>query len=43
MSVQAPGERLAADLAAIGATMAAEWMKAAGAEGAAIIAAFEAR
>ncbi len=42
MSVQAPGERLAADLAAIGATMAAEWAKAAGAEGAAIIAAFEA-
>lgn len=42
MSVKAPGERLAADLAAIGATMAAEWAEAAGAEDAAIIAAFNA-
>ena len=42
MSVQAPGERLAADLAEVGATMAAEWSAAAGADGAAIIAAFEA-
>ena len=42
MSVKAPGERLAADLAAIGATMAAEWAEAAGAQGAAIIAAFKA-
>lgn len=40
MSVQMPGERLAADLAKIGATMSAEWAKAAGAEGAAIIKAF---
>ena len=41
MSVKAPGERLAADLAAIGATMAAEWTEAAGAQGADIIAAFK--
>ena len=40
MSVQRPGKRLAADLAKIGATMSAEWTKAAGAEGAAIIKAF---
>ena len=40
MSVQKPGKRLAADLAKIGATMSAEWTKAAGAEGAAIIKAF---
>ncbi len=40
MSVQRPGKRLAADLAKIGATMSAEWIKAAGAEGAAIIKAF---
>ena len=31
MSVLAPGERLAADLAEIGATMSAEWSAAAGA------------
>ena len=42
MSVQAPGERLAADLAASGAIMAAEWSAAAGADGAAIMTAFEA-
>ena len=42
MSVQVPGQRLAAELADIGATMAAEWSAAAGADGAAIIAAFEA-
>ena len=42
MSVQAPGASLAAELADIGATMAAEWSAAAGADGAAIIAAFEA-
>ena len=42
ISVQAPGARLAAELADIGATMAAEWSAAAGADGAAIIAAFEA-
>ena len=41
MSVEAPGERLATDLAEIGATMASEWAAAAGADGAAIIAAFE--
>ena len=41
MTVQAAGERLAEDLAVIGATMAAEWSAAAGADGAAIIAAFE--
>lgn len=40
MSVQKPGERLAADLKKIGETMSAEWTKAAGAEGAAIIKAF---
>ena len=40
MSVQRPGKRLAADLAKIGAAMSAEWSKAAGAEGAAIIKAF---
>lgn len=40
MSVQKPGERLAADLAKIGEIMSAEWTKAAGAEGAAIIKAF---
>ena len=40
MSVQKPGERLAADLAKIGETMSAEWIKAAGAEGAAIIKAY---
>ena len=40
MSVQRPGKRLAADLAKIGAAMSAEWSKAAGAEGAAIIKVF---
>ncbi len=40
MSVQKPGKRLAADLAKIGETMSAEWTKAAGAGGAAIIKAF---
>ena len=42
MSVQPPGARLAADLAAIGATMSAEWSAAAGADGEAIIDAFKA-
>ena len=42
MSVLAPGERLAADLAEIGATMSAGWSAAAGADGAAIIDAFKA-
>ena len=42
MSVLAPGERLAADLAEIGATMSAERSAAAGADGAAIIDAFKA-
>ena len=41
MSVQVPGATLAGELAEIGATMAAEWAAAAGADGAAIIAAFE--
>ena len=41
-TVQAPGDKLAGELAAIGATMAAEWSAAAGAEGTAIMAAFEA-
>ena len=41
MSVQAPGATLAGELADIGAIMAAEWAAAAGADGAAIIAAFE--
>ncbi len=40
MSVQRPGKRLAADLEKIGEIMSAEWTKAAGAEGAAIINAF---
>ena len=40
MSVQRPDERLAADLSKIGETMSAEWTKAAGAGGAAIIKAF---
>ena len=42
MTVEVPGARLAAELSDIGAAMAAEWAAAAGAEGAAIIAAFEA-
>ena len=42
MSVQPPGARLAADLAAIGATMSAEWSAASGADGEAIIDAFKA-
>lgn len=40
MRVKKPGKRLAADLAKIGGIMSAEWTKAAGAEGAAIIKAF---
>lgn len=40
MSVQKPGKRLAADLKKIGEIMSAEWARAAGAEGAAIIKAF---
>ena len=43
MSVHAPGDRLAADLAAIGSVMVSEWIDAAGTDGAAIVAAFEAR
>ena len=42
MSVLAPGERLTADLAEIGAAMSAEWSAAAGASGAAKIDAFKA-
>ena len=42
ISLLAPGERLAGDLAEIGATMSAEWSAAAGATGAAIINAFKA-
>lgn len=42
MSVQAPGDQLSADLAEIGATMAAEWAEAAGAEGAAVVDAYKA-
>ena len=42
LTVQAPGDKLAGELAAIGATMAAEWSAAAGADGAAIMATFEA-
>ena len=42
MSIQVPGDRLAADLATIGSVMVSEWIDAAGTEGAAIIAAFEA-
>lgn len=41
MVVAPPGEQLSADLAEIGATMAAEWAEAAGEEGAAIVAAFQ--
>ena len=43
MSVLPPGETLAAELVEIGATMSAEWTKAAGADGAAIIDAFKAQ
>jgi hypothetical protein len=43
MTVQPPGEQLAADLVAIGATMSAEWAEAAGADGAAIIDAYKAQ
>jgi TRAP-type C4-dicarboxylate transport system substrate-binding protein len=43
MTVSAPGEKLSADLAVIGETMAAEWSAEAGAEGAAIIEAFKAQ
>ena len=42
MTVEAPGEQLAADLAEIGAVMAAEWSEAAGEGGAAILDAFAA-
>ena len=42
LTVQTPGDKLAGELAAIGATMAAEWSAAAGADGAAIMGAFEA-
>ena len=42
MTVEAPGEQLAADLAEIGAVMSAEWSEAAGDEGAAILQAFAA-
>ena len=42
MRVRAPGERLAGELAEIGAVMSGEWSEAAGAEGAALIGAFEA-
>ena len=41
MIVRAPGEQLAADLAAIGATMSAEWSALAGPDAAAILEAFE--
>ena len=42
MTVGAPGEQLKADLDTIGATMAAEWAQAAGADGAALVEAFKA-
>ncbi len=41
MTVGAPGDQLKADLQEIGATMAAEWAKAAGAEGEAIVKAYK--
>lgn len=41
MKVQPPGDKLKADLKAIGATMSAEWSKAAGDAGAAIIKAYK--
>jgi len=41
MKVGAPGDKLAADLKEIGKTMADEWSKAAGADGAAILKAFQ--
>ena len=43
MSVQAPGDSLKGDLATIGATMAAEWSKAAGDSGKTIISDFKAK
>ncbi len=43
MTVEAPGEQLAADLAEIGAVMSAEWSEAAGDDGAAILNAFAAQ
>ena len=43
MNVQPPGDALAAELVEIGATMSAEWTEAAGADGAAIIDAFNAQ
>jgi len=42
MHVQGPGKQLKADLTGIGATMSAEWAKAAGPEGAKLIAAYKA-
>ncbi|MGD9863842.1 MAG: TRAP transporter substrate-binding protein [Pseudodonghicola sp.] len=42
MTVAAPSETLAADLAGIGATMTAEWLEATGADGKAIIDAYKA-
>lgn len=42
MKVGGPGDKLAADLKAIGATMAAEWAKAAGEAGAAIVKSYSA-
>lgn len=41
MKVQAPGDALKADLSKIGDTMSAEWAKAAGSEGAAIVDAYK--
>jgi TRAP-type C4-dicarboxylate transport system substrate-binding protein len=43
MTVQKAGDQLTADMNAIGKTMAAEWIAAAGAEGQAIIDAFRAQ
>ncbi|MEM7056032.1 MAG: TRAP transporter substrate-binding protein [Pseudomonadota bacterium] len=43
MTVQSPGDGLKADLTAIGATMAAEWADAAGADGAALVDAYKAQ
>ncbi|MEM1162194.1 MAG: TRAP transporter substrate-binding protein [Pseudomonadota bacterium] len=41
MTVEAPGDSLKSDLAEIGATMAAEWAEAAGADGAALVDAYK--
>lgn len=43
MTVIPPGDKLAAELAEMGATMSKEWSKAAGAEGAAIVKAYNAK